>query len=473
MKRGFFAFFVLLALTGISSLSGTEFHTATAEDTLKIIEGDTIYTYMLAASRGDSSLVLGLLKHGIKVDTTAWEGVTALMYAVKNDHPGTVKVLAENGARLNKKDTDGNSPLLAAVQSGNLMMSEYLIRKGADINQADNFSITPLMFAVGIDSFALADMLLYYGADVSKTDRNGTTALMVAAVTGNLDVVYALLEAGADVNCRDKKGFTPLHAATWYGYWSVVELLLDYGADPNLETENGYTSLDVAIEADDRYATTLLASAGADMNQRISFSQNPLTLAVEKKNDSIVSFLRGNRSRFNYWPCFNKYGFGTEMNWNANDYGWNFFVAASEKKYNLNVSGGWGFRPSAIRVLESESESVDYQYWERRGNLFLSLDKSVFFIHGRNGLQAGLYGGLKGIYTYGSYRGAGEKPNDDLIAVPGLGITLEGKSIRLAAGYEYLNLNLYKINPHRVSVSVSILWNRKKNYFKPNFINWF
>jgi len=472
MKKTLFSLLIFLFISG-PSVWGMVFHGVTEKDSIKIMDEDTVYTLLLAASQGDSALVLQLLKAGIRPDTTTWEGVTALMFAVNNGHPGTVKVLAENGANLNKKDQKGNSPLITAAQNGNLQIAEILIRNGADINTGDAYRVTPLMLAVGLDSFALSDMLVYYGADVSKADKNGTTALMVASVTGNIDIAYVLLEAGADVNCTDKQGLTPLHAATWYGYWSLASLLLDYGADPNIAADNGYTSLGVAVEADDLYATEMLASAGANLNQRISFSQNPLTIALKKKNDSIVSFLRANHARFNGWPTFYKYGFGTEINWNADDYRWSFFFLASEKKYNLNMMVGWGFRPSAIRVLENDSDAIDYQYWERRGNLFLAIDKSVFLMHGRNGFQAGVYGGLKGIYTYGSYRGTARKPNGKILAAPGIGLTLEGNGYRVTAGYEYLDLDLYEVSPHRINVTASFMWSSKKNNFKPNFINWF
>lgn len=472
MAKNLYSIFIFLIMAG-ASIQGMVIRPFAMRDTLKIIDEDTVYTFLLAASKGDSTLVLDLLKAGISADTTTWEGITALMYAVNSGHASTVKVLAENGAKLNRQDSNGNSPLINAVQNGNMVIAEFLIRNGADINLSDRFGITPLMLAVGIDSFAMADMLLYYGADVLKADNNRTTPLMVASVTGNIDIAYILLEAGANVNSPDKKGLTPLHAATWYGYWSMVEMLLDYGADPNIAAENGYTSLGVAVEANDLYATELLASAGANLNQRISFSQNPLTIAVKKKNDSIASFLRANHARYNGWPSFSKYGFGTEINWNGDDYRCSLFFGAYEKKYNLNLSGGWGFRPSAIRVLEGQSESIEYQYWERRGNLFLSLDKSVFFIHGMKGFRAGLYGGLKGIYTYGSYRGSGRKPNDKFLLAPGTGVTVEGSIYRVTAGYEYLNLDLYRISPHHVNFTVQFMWNRKKNNFKPDFINWF
>jgi ankyrin repeat protein len=462
----------LLFSAGIKPLAAREFSPVNSGDTLIIALEDTIYSYLVAASQGDSAQVLAFLKAGVKVDTTAWDGVTALAYALQNSHPATVKVLVENGAGLNRKDNNGYSPLMLAVQSGDLPTSEYLIRKGANIDASDKKGITPLMLAAAIDSFALADMLLYYGADVLKPDKNGTSVLMIATLNGNYELVSALLDAGAEANAQDKKGLAPLHAAIWYGYWDIADLLLAFGADPCITALNGYPPLGVAIEAGDLVATKLLASAGADLNQRISFSQNPLSIAIEKRNDSIKQFLQQNHSRFNAWPSFSKFSLGTEINWNADDYRWSFFAGAIEKKYNLSLSLGWGFRPSAIRVLDVENETISTQYWENRGYLFLSLDKSVFLFHGKGDIQAGLYGGVKGIYTYGRYRGAMAKPVDRLKAAPGLGFVLEGRTVRYAIGYEYLNLDLYKFSPHHVNISLCFMLNRKKNNFIPDFLNW-
>jgi ankyrin repeat protein len=463
----------LVLLPGISFISAQEITIAPEKDTLELLDNDPVYTLLVAASQGDSVRVQKLLKAGVKVDTTTYEGIPALMYAVRNGYSGTAKMLVENGAMINKKTYDGNTALLIAVQNGNLPLTEYLIRKGADINLGDNRGVTPLMYAAGIDSFALADMLLYYGADVSKADSNGTTALMIASVTGNFDMVYAILESGAPVNYRDKKGFVPLHAATFYGYWSIMELLLDFGADLAVPDVNGYSPLSVAVVANDLDATQILAFAGADINQKISFSQNPLTIAVENRNDSIVSFLRDNKAHYNYWPGFYKFGLGTEFAGNTDDIFWNFYFLGSERKYKLNLRAGGGFRPSPTRVLENDDKAYAYQYWEHRGNLFLSLDKSIFLFHGWHGLRAGIYGGLKGVYTFGNYRGSDEKPDSRFLLVPGIGTTLERNFFRITLGYEYLNLNLYKINPNRISISVGLRWNRKKNNFKPNFINWF
>jgi ankyrin repeat protein len=464
--------FILLFSAGNHPLVAGEYSRVAPGDTLIIALEDTIYSYLMAASEGDSAQVLAFLKAGVRVDTTTWEGVTALTYALQNGHSATVNVLVENGASLNRKDHEGKSPLMLAVQNGDLLLSEYLIRKGAELNASDRKGITPLMIAAAIDSFALADMLLYYGADLHKTDKNGTSVLMIATLNGNYELVSALLEAGADVNVQDKKGLAPLHAAVWYGYWDIADLLLAYGADPCIAALNGYPPLGVAIEADDLYATELLASAGADLNQRISFSQNPLSIAIERRNDSIKHFLRQNHARFNAWPSFHKFSIGTEINWNSDDYRWSFYAGAIEKKYNLGLSLGWGFRPSAIRVLNNRNESISTQYWEKRRYLFLSLDKSVFLYHGKGDIQAGVYGGVKGIYTYGTYRGALTKPDDKLKFAPGLGFILEGRAVRYAVGYEYLNLDLYKFSPHHVNISLCIMLSRKKNNFVPEFFNW-
>jgi hypothetical protein len=123
-------------------------------------------------------------------------------------------------------------------------------------------------------------------------------------------------------------------------------------------------------------------------------------------------------------------------------------------------------------VLSIENDYVSVQHWENRGTLFLSLDKSVFILHGKGDIQAGFYGGVKGIYTYGSYRGATTRPDDRLTAAPGLGFIIEGRTVRYTIGYEYIDLDLYKFSPHRVNISLCLMFNRKKNNFNPVFINW-
>ena len=90
-----------LLIAGMHPLAAGEFRPPDTGDSLIIAGGDTVYSYLVAASRGDSAQVLAFLNAGIRVDTTTWEGVTALTYALQNAHSATVKVLVENGADLN------------------------------------------------------------------------------------------------------------------------------------------------------------------------------------------------------------------------------------------------------------------------------------------------------------------------------------------------------------------------------------
>jgi ankyrin repeat protein len=464
---------VYLSLLQLSILNGQHVSEIVKADSNEIIEGDTAYTFLVAASKGDSALTARLLNSGVNVNTLSLDGWPALMYALNNHHNSVARLLVEHGAELNKRYINGNTPLILAIKNGDLVMAEYLIRKGADLDMGDSKGITPLMYAVGIDSIAIADMLLYYGADPLKTDNYGNSALMIASVTGNYDIVLMLLESGADPNNKNIKGFTPLHAATWYGYWGIMELLLDYGANPDIAAQNGYTPIAIAAEINDLYALEMLSEAGANLHQKLSHSQNLRTLAAENNNDSITAFLRANNVRYNFWPGFNKFGLGTEMTGNLDDYYLNFYFLAAEKKYNLHFGAGIGFRPSAIRVLENFDETYSYQYWERRGNLFLSLDKSVYLFRSNSGnFMAGIYGGVKGIYTFGSYRGSNNKPDDRILSAPVAGITLDTRYSRFTIGYEYMNLRLYKVNPNLFNISFSIKWNRKKNNFNPDFIRW-
>jgi ankyrin repeat protein len=473
MRRYISILLIILLYGDYAFLWSQDFNQRPGRDTLVILENDTVFTLLYAASRGDSARVSKLLLSGVQADATTNGSLTALMYAIMNGHTPTARLLVDNGARLDRKVPGDNTALIATVQRGNHALAEYLIRKGADINLGDSNGVTPLMYAVGIDSFALADMLLYYDADVNRTDSSGVTALLVASVTGNIDLAARLLSSGADANARSRKDITPLHAAIWFGYWNIAELLLEAGADPNSRAKNGYAPVSIAVEANDLYATSMLVSFGADVNQPVSRSLNPLTIAVENNNDSLAAYLRDNQARYNYRPSFEKFGLGTDMTWFDDDYLWGFYVAGTEMKYNLNLRTGGAFRPSAIRVLEEQDENTAFQYWERRGELFISLDKSVYFFHGSNSIKAGFYGGIKGIYTFGSYRGMDTKPHDRIMAAPGVGLTLDTEYLRLTLGYEYHNLKLYKISPNRINISIEFRWNRKINHFKPEFIPWF
>ncbi len=180
----------------------------------------------LAASGGDTNMASLLLSRG--ADPNPWfrfysgdnPPMTALMAAVVNDHPNTVRVLLQNKADPNLKTERGSTAFWFGF--GNLSPKSLipLLEYGADPNQTNSEGLSPLMAIAKSDQFS------------SATDR--------------VAVVKLLIDKGAKVNAKDPKGDTALHLAVAYHRPEMVDLLLANKANVNVANREGKTPLNIA-----------------------------------------------------------------------------------------------------------------------------------------------------------------------------------------------------------------------------------
>jgi ankyrin repeat protein len=214
---------------------------------------------MTAAAVGNLDAVRVVLEHGGTIDTKDPQfEQTALMVAVRENHPQVVRLLVELGANVNAKTRLGvtppfilpnsvpgfghgigivrggspdrgrraptpglMSPLQYAARDGRLETVKILLTSGADINQVEANEITPLITAITNNHPDVATYLIEQGADVKKVDWYGRTALFAAVETRNMDT-----DNGPPFeNSITRPPFLPL-----------IQMLLDKGADPNART---------------------------------------------------------------------------------------------------------------------------------------------------------------------------------------------------------------------------------------------
>ena len=150
-------------------------------------------TLWVAASRGYTSVVRGLLTRGADVNwASPNKGTTPLFIASHEGHVEVVKILAERGADINKARNDGYTPLYTASWKGHVEVVRILAERGADINKANN---------------------------------NGTTPLCISSQVGHVKVVRVLLDGGADINQATNKGLTPLTIAKRFNHTEIIRLL--------------------------------------------------------------------------------------------------------------------------------------------------------------------------------------------------------------------------------------------------------
>ena len=191
-------------------------------------EGQT--ALMTAALTGKVEAVKVLLAHGAKVNAQEpVKGQSALMWAASEGNTAAAALLAEFGADVRVKSKAGFTPLLFAVRNCHTETVRLLLAHGASANDAVPDGVIP----------------------------SGVTALNVAVVNGCFETAAALLDQGADPNAPDARG-SPLHTLAWLrkpgsdggnglgtrsygpplqsGKVSALELakaLLEHGANPN------------------------------------------------------------------------------------------------------------------------------------------------------------------------------------------------------------------------------------------------
>ena len=212
-------------------------------------------------------------------------GYTPLHFAAWLGTSDHINALIEAGADVNSSADDGTTPLMNAVRdprSPNVSVS--LITAGASVTATDNTGRTPLHIAAASGHPMTVDALLAAGAGVEVSDEDGWTPLHFAT-TGSDDSTVAIIRAGAAVNARSKDGTTPLHLVAAFSNQAGIRTLLNAGANPNALNDKGFSPLHsaAAMSINPENITALL-EAGAVGNLRNSDGDTPFDLAKENPN---------------------------------------------------------------------------------------------------------------------------------------------------------------------------------------------
>lgn len=181
-------------------------------------QGDTVL--MVAARLGDTDALIALLDRGAAVNAKDSPlEQTALMWAVRENHPAAVHLLQEHGADVDAKTRIGKAPAPRPPGAGGGSHGVGIVRGGwpdQGFQDATPGGMTALLYASRDGALESAQMLLAAKAPVNQGEANGITPLLIAIANGHPEVARFLLEHGADANAADFWGRTPL--------WEAVEL---------------------------------------------------------------------------------------------------------------------------------------------------------------------------------------------------------------------------------------------------------
>lgn len=289
------------------------------------------------------------------IDTRDTMGSTALHWAARNGHIGTVRILIDRGAVIDVTDNAGRTPLAAAATNGHDMIIELLLARGASINFPKNSRATPVHLAARNGK---ATVLRLFGAVSGESldvyENDGRTPLSWAAMHGHSLAVKTLLELGAKFDSVDREyGRTPLH-------WVVVggceatrrQSLIDDGVDVQLDFDDegqDHLYLDSQGYLDVVHS---LYEAGADLNARDKAQSTPLHYATEMQHQDLQSLLIKLGADINLRNAQNKSS--AQLAWDRKRLDWSLYEEDEELTGNLSEAGN-----SEVAVLRSINYSPD------------------------------------------------------------------------------------------------------------------
>jgi ankyrin repeat protein len=282
---------------------------------------------MTATRTGAVPAMRLLLERGALVDAREPEfQQTALMIAVREDHPAAVDALIKAGASVNAQTRKGPTPTFVPPCKGTGCGSEGVgINRGGLPDRGRRAEVkggmTPLLYAARDGRLEPARLLVAAGADLELGDGNAIRPLLMASLNGQIAVARLLIDRGANVNADDFWGRNPLWAAVEYRnldmnnndqdaptdngvdrppFLDLIRLLIDKGANVNARTRElppprrwlyslndvswvdftGQTPFLRAALSGDTTTMKLLVSRGADPNLPTLAGTTPLMAAA-------------------------------------------------------------------------------------------------------------------------------------------------------------------------------------------------
>ena len=146
-----------------------------------------------ASLQGQLARVKKMVRQGLDVSQTDYQGRTPLMFASFNGHTKVAGLLLEEEAKVNHTDNAGRTALMLAASGPFPETAELLINHGAKVNAVDNAEKwTPLMFAAAEGNLEVVEVLLENQADACQKDNDGETALTFAQDNDHPKVVELL-----------------------------------------------------------------------------------------------------------------------------------------------------------------------------------------------------------------------------------------------------------------------------------------
>jgi ankyrin repeat protein len=220
----------------------------------KLITRYGVTPMSLAAASGNAAMIKLLLESGADANAPDGAGETPLMAATQVGSLDSVKALLAAGATLDARDKAfQQTALMVAVRANHPELVGHFIQQGASVNAQTRTGEAPRwVLPNSVPGFGHGIGIVRGGLPERGSRYlipGAMTPLQYAARDGRLASAQLLLDAGANIEQADANGITPLLAAIGNNHPDVARLLIDRGANVNAVDWYGRTPLWTAVEA--------------------------------------------------------------------------------------------------------------------------------------------------------------------------------------------------------------------------------
>jgi hypothetical protein len=242
----------------------------------------------------------------------------------------------------------------------------------------------------------------------------------------------------------------------------MIKLLQEYHAPLEQEDSVRYTALAHAIRFDQSEAAKILIDSGANVLHQISANRNLYDLAVQYSRKEILEMMKRKGAGPVPRPDFTEFDFGWGNSFNGKEHMMQVRVSWVDRKFGFFAETGYDFRPVYRKVQIPGEAQIIYQYREFRSAWTHGAGKLFRLFRDPAGIQYGVYGGLYGMLSFGSYRGLEEHPKPHYSLVPSLGVFMQGRIAGLKAGTERYLYGTLNERPWKVNITMYLRINSQK-----------
>lgn len=246
--------------------------------------------FPFAVKWGNVDMVKYFLDRGAKtkINATDYEGMTALLHAIRSNQEDIAEYLLKQGASVDVS-YDSMPALHMAANLGQAKTVENLLKFGAVVYSRSKHPDmkTALHYACEKGHVSTARVLLDHWASALTSDYHRRNSVVIAAEYGRLNIVKLLLDRGhLDMSQQYMK--TALTSAASWGYHTIVTLLINRG----VTIDKANVQLHNYVEFGYHKVLKIFLDSGANVESLNYRGMTPLQWAVQYGNGSLPEVIK-------------------------------------------------------------------------------------------------------------------------------------------------------------------------------------